>query len=201
MNKYKKEKAVVHTRDTEVNRTSHWWFSRRGPAFFDPIAHIGDRSMEIIAPHIHQGQVAADIGCGWGHYSFKLADLVGPEGKVYALDMAEKCIMSIQKKAQKRGYETVEAHTSSAAEINFIEDASVDFVYANGLLCSMAIERDSAVSEIIRILKPTGFAYLSLGAVPPMGYVDEDEWMTILNRFTLNQGGDFKQMWALLSLP
>jgi len=201
MTKHTKEKVDVHTKETELKRTSHWWFSKRGPAFLDPLVHIGDHSMDIIAPYIHQGQIAADIGCGWGHYSFKLADLIGPEGKIYALDLAEKCVMSIQKKAQKRGYKTIAAHTSSAAEINFIKDASVDFVYANGLLCSMAIERDLAVSEMIRILKPTGFAYLSLGAVPPMGYVDEDEWKIILNGFTLLQGGDFKGMWALVSLP
>ena len=200
MIKHHKNKVVVHTRDSETIRTSHWWFSKRGPAFLDPLIQLGDRSIEIIKPYLHKGQTTADIGCGWGHYTFKLADLVGPEGNVFAIDMAEKCILKIQKKAQRAGYRNIVACTSTAADIGFIRDESVDLVFANGLLCSMSFERELAISEIERITKPTGSIFISLGATPPMGYVDEAEWNATIERFNLIKGGNFKEKWALVSL-
>ena len=187
-------------KNLEEARTSHWLFSRRGPAFLDPIVRIFDHSVRLVEPHIKKGQVVADIGCGWGYYSFALADLIGPEGKIYSVDLAKKCIHVIQKKAEKRGYHNIEAHASTAANLSFISDRSVDFVFANGLLCSMAIDRKLAVNEMKRILKPTGMAYLSLGSPPPFGYVDQLEWEDILDGFKVEQGGSFKELWGLVSL-
>lgn len=183
----------------EEMRTSHWLFSRRGPAFLDPLVRIFDRSEELVRPHIKKAQVVADLGCGWGHSSFALADLVGPEGRVYSVDLAEKCIHAIKKKAEERGYHNIEAHTSTAAHVSFIPDQSVDFVFANGLLCSMAIDRQLAVNEMKRILKPTGMAYLSLGFAPPFGYVNQAEWEGLLAGFKVERGGSFREMWALVS--
>jgi ubiquinone/menaquinone biosynthesis C-methylase UbiE len=78
--------------------------------------------------------VVADLGCGSGYYTLALAELVGPEGKVYAVDLDNKCIKALEKKADKSGYHNIEAHASSASDVSFIKDRSVDFVLANGLL-------------------------------------------------------------------
>jgi len=182
----------------EIKRTAHWIFSRRGPAFLGPISRLGDKSIRRIAAYVQKGQVAADIGCGWGYYSFALADMVGPSGRVYAVDLARKCILAIKNKAEKRGCQVIEAHESTAADLSFIKDGSVDFVLANGLLCSMAVDRPSAVAEIRRILKPTGRAYLSLGAAPPWGYVDRAEWSQILGGFHVDEGGAYEGRWAIV---
>lgn len=191
----------VVSRRTEGTRTTHWLFSRRGPAFLDPIVHMIDPADKRARPYVRNGQVVADLGCGWGHSSFVLANLVGPEGRVYSVDLAEKCIRTIQKKAGKRGCRNLEARVSTAADVSFIPDGSVDFVFANGLLCSMAVDRPQAVREMKRILKPTGRAYLSLGAAPPYGYVDQTEWEGIMAGFQVERGGSFREKWALVSLP
>ena len=199
-------KGVVTTKKeqspkkSEEMRSSHWLFSRRGPAFLDPVSRLFDHPVKKVGPYIKKGHVVADIGCGWGYYSFALVDLVGPEGKVYSVDLAKKCIHEIQKRAEKRGYHNIEVHVSTAADLSFISDRSVDFVFANGLLCSMAIDRQSAVNEMKRILKPAAMAYLSLGFPPPFGYVDQPEWEDILSGFKVERGGSFKELWALVSL-
>jgi ubiquinone/menaquinone biosynthesis C-methylase UbiE len=186
--------------EKEKRRTSHWLFSRRGPAFLDRIFRYGDPALHRVKPYINSGQKVADIGCGWGAFSVDLADIIGAEGKVYAVDLSRKCVDQIRMDADRRGYTNIEAHAASAADLTFIEDRSVDFVFANGLLCSMAIGRQAAVAEIKRILKPSGYAYLSLGMRYPFGYVSQDEWESIISGFKVQQGGAYREKWALVSL-
>ena len=64
----------------------------------------------------------------------------------------------------------------------------------------MAYDRQLSVSEIKRILKAEGQAYISLGAGPPFGFVDQEEWEQILKEFRVEQGGSYKEKWAVVSL-
>jgi ubiquinone/menaquinone biosynthesis C-methylase UbiE len=158
----------------------------------------------LVEPYVTNGQVVADLGCGPGYYTLALAELVGPEGRVYAVDSDEKAIRALEKKANKRGHHNIEAHASSASDLCFIKDASVDFVLANGLLCSMAPQHhESAVNEMRRILKPTGRAYVS-AARGFYTYMGKEEWEKILEGFRVEQrGGDgflaISDRWALVS--
>ena len=195
-----KDELSEEIRRKEEARTSNWLFSRRGPSFLDKLFHIFEHPFYLIEPYIQKGQVVTDLGCGWGQYSFALADLVGAEGMVFAIDLGKNCIDSIQKKIAKEGRGNIKAYASSATELVFIGDRSIDFVFANGLLCSMAYGRQLAVNEIKRILKLSGKAYLSLGMVPPFGYVNQAEWESIMQGFTVERGGSFKEMWAIVSL-
>ncbi len=86
-------------------------------------------------PHIKADQVVADLGSGPGYFTLAMAQEVGPEGKVYAVDSDEKSIQAVEKKADKKHLHNIEAHASSAASLEFIEDQSVDFVLADGLIC------------------------------------------------------------------
>jgi ubiquinone/menaquinone biosynthesis C-methylase UbiE len=151
--------------------------------------------------YVKNGQVVADLGCGPGYYTLGLAECVGPEGRVYAVDLDEKAIRAVEKKAAKRGYRNIEAHASSASDLSFIKDGSVDFVLANGLLCSMAPQyHESAVNEMKLILKPSGLAYLSV-AGGFYSYVGKAEWEKILEGFRVQRRGDpmMADRWALVS--
>ena len=179
---------------------SDWLFLRRPPAFLDPIRRLFESPKKLIQPYVKDGQVVADLGCGPGFYTLALAEIVGPRGKVYAVDLGKGCIRTLEKRSMKGGYRNIEAHASSAADVGFIKDRSVDFVLANGLLCSMAERREEAVNEIKRILKGEGQALISLGAGPPLGYVDQEEWQNILEGFKVEEGGSYKEKWALVSV-
>jgi ubiquinone/menaquinone biosynthesis C-methylase UbiE len=141
-------------------------------------------------PYVKQGQIVADLGCGPGYYTLALAASVGAEGRVYAVDSDEKAIRAVERKASKRGGQNIEAHVSSATHLGFIEDESVDFVLADGLLCSMAPQNQRpAVAEIERIMKPDGRAFLK-AAKGFMSYVDEAAWTEILAGFKVEQRND-----------
>jgi ubiquinone/menaquinone biosynthesis C-methylase UbiE len=165
----------------------------------NPISRLFENRQRSIEPYVRKGQVAADLGCNTGYYTFALAEGVGPEGRVYAVDLKEDYIRALEKKADGLGYRNVEFHACSASDLSFIGDELVDFVLANGLLCNMAEDRPSAVKETKRILKPTGKAYLSLGSPPPLGFVDRAEWERILEGFKVERRGGFLQKWAIVS--
>ncbi len=153
--------------------------------------------------YVTRGQVVADLGCGPGYFTLPLADCVGPEGRVYAVDSNPKAIRAVEKKILKRGLHNIELHAGSTSDLSFIPDRSVDFLLANGLLCCVAPDdRDSAVSEMKRILKPGGKAYLVAGRGYP-SYMDDAAWEKILAGFSVEERncppyhGDY---WAKVSL-
>jgi ubiquinone/menaquinone biosynthesis C-methylase UbiE len=169
----------------------------------EPMIRIFGVAKRVIRPFeefVKEGYVVADLGCSRGYFTLPLAELVGPEGKVYAVDLNRKCIRALGKKVEKGGYRNIESHASSAADLSFIEDSSVDFVLASGLLCSMPHDRQLFVSEMKRILKPTAHAYISLGAGPPFGFMDREEWEKMLKGFRVEQEGSWQKGWALVSL-
>lgn len=165
----------------------------------NPISRLFENRQSSIEPYVRKGQVVADLGCNTGHYTFALAECVGPEGRVYAVDLKEDYVRALEKRADELGYRNIEFHACSASDLSFIRDELVDFVLANGLLCNMAEQRQPAVKEINRILKPTGKAYLSLGSPPPLGFVDRAEWEKILERFIVERRGGVLQKWAVVS--
>ena len=165
----------------------------------NPLSRPFENPQRSIEPYVTKGQMVADLGCNTGYYTLALAEGVGPEGKVYAVDLREDYVKAIEKRAEEHGYHNIEGHATSVCDLNFIKDESVDFVLANGLLCNMPEHRQLAVKEIKRILKPTGQAYLSLGTYSPLTFVGKAEWETILEGFRVERRGGLIQPWALVS--
>jgi ubiquinone/menaquinone biosynthesis C-methylase UbiE len=62
----------------------------------------------LAALEIHQGAVVADIGAGVGYFTWRLADVVGPTGKVYANDIQPEMIQLLKKNIRDRGLKNVE---------------------------------------------------------------------------------------------
>ena len=65
-----------------------------------------DRVVESLA--LVPGARVADLGSGGGYFTFRLADAVGPEGRVYAIDVDEGMNDYVSGKAQEDGYANVE---------------------------------------------------------------------------------------------
>ncbi len=150
------------------------------------------------------GEIVADLGSGPGFFTLPIAETVGGSGKVYAVDFDPKSIEALKVKIERFGmHGVVEAYAVSAAEVNFLRNASVDFVFANGLLCCM-VDHSGALRQIRRILKPKGRARLSISKLirkrDPRA-VTKAEWEGILGEFeVLERGESLTQRWALLSL-
>ncbi len=156
-----------------------------------------------VSKFLSAGIVVADVGCGPGYFTIPMAELVGSTGKVYAADSDPKSIKVLKAKSEARGLESViEAHATSAASLGAIPDRSVDFVFANGVLCCM-VDHAGAIEEVKRILKPPGLAYLSVTKLyrktDPKAVTNE-EWWRILEGFSVRENGEgFLNRWASVS--
>jgi ubiquinone/menaquinone biosynthesis C-methylase UbiE len=159
-----------------------------------------NRSRKQVEPFVSKGWIVADLGANNGYYTFGLAKGVGPEGMVIAVELNDKLVRRIRKKIKGGGYHNINLHAASAEDLNFIDDNSIDFVLANGLLCEMVGTREKAVKEIKRILKPDHIAFLSLGSPPPLGKVNGKEWESILKGFKVHRRGGRLQKWAIVSV-
>ncbi len=65
-----------------------------------------ERVMQSLA--IQPGAHVADLGAGGGYFTFRLADAVGPAGKVYAVDIDKGNLDYIAREARAQGYTNVE---------------------------------------------------------------------------------------------
>lgn len=70
-----------------------------------------DQIMDAV--HVADGSTVADIGAGAGWFTIRLAQRVGPKGKVYAQDVQRLMLDAIKRRVQREGLEnvtTVQAH-------------------------------------------------------------------------------------------
>jgi predicted methyltransferase len=54
------------------------------------------------------GARVADLGSGGGYFTFRLADAVGPTGRVFAVDVDKDLLEYVAEEAKERGYANVE---------------------------------------------------------------------------------------------
>ncbi|NTU84989.1 MAG: methyltransferase domain-containing protein, partial [Chloroflexales bacterium] len=54
----------------------------------------------ILEPYVHAGMTALDIGCGPGFFTLELAQLVGPSGRVIAVDLQADMLEKVRTKIQ-----------------------------------------------------------------------------------------------------
>jgi len=100
-----------------------------------------------------KGETVLDYGCGPGGYTFPAADLVGPEGKVYAQDIQPLAVDRIRDLAKKRGYDNICTRLSDRD--TGLEDGSVDKVLLFDVYHDLA-DPEGVLGEIHRVLREGG---------------------------------------------
>jgi predicted methyltransferase len=81
----------------------------------------------IAALEIRRGDTVADLGAGSGFYSFRIAPLVGPEGKVLAIDVEPTMLRVIAERARRERVTNVETVRSTQSDPN-LPPGSVDLL-------------------------------------------------------------------------
>lgn len=105
-----------------------------------------------------KGMSVVDYGCGTGRYTIPVAELVGQEGKVFAVDIYPPCIRTVKEKASRKGLENIEAFLIDGYNTG-IQDSSIDRVLLIDVIQLVGDNR-ALLREIHRILKEDGFLYV-----------------------------------------
>jgi ubiquinone/menaquinone biosynthesis C-methylase UbiE len=75
------------------------------------------------------GMGVADIGAGTGLYTFPFAEMVGPEGVVYAVEISPGFLKYLERQAEKRGLAKVVKPIKGAQDTTHLPAKSVDLVF------------------------------------------------------------------------
>lgn len=66
-----------------------------------PVRKLRHNPYKILSPYVRKGMAVMDYGCAMGYFSIPLAKMTGTEGKVYCVDIQEKMLSKLQRRAAK----------------------------------------------------------------------------------------------------
>ncbi len=116
---------------------------------------VYDLRHEIIAAvGIKKRQAVADVGTGTGLFVPLLAEAVGPEGVVYAVDIVPAFIEHIQNRIEERGLNQVNTVLSNEKSVELPEN-SVDLIFTSDAYHHF-VHYEEMLASMHRALKPDG---------------------------------------------
>lgn len=116
---------------------------------------VSARRDEIVAAlELKPGMAVADVGAGSGLFTRLMADKVGPEGKVYAVDVSKDFLAHIEKEAAKAGRKQVKTVLGSQDGTN-LEPESVDLVFLSDVYHHFE-DHEKMLASIRKTLRPGG---------------------------------------------
>jgi ubiquinone/menaquinone biosynthesis C-methylase UbiE len=128
-----------------------WWLCF---TFDNPLRRIFHDPYDILEPYVDPGDRVIDIGCGMGYFTMPLAKLAGPKGHVTAIDIQEKMLAALRKRAARKGVsDIVTTHLGDSESFRYHEKA--DFVLLFWMFHEVPDQRALLV-EIRDILKQNG---------------------------------------------
>jgi len=80
-------------------RDGYPWWSQY--AIANRLRRLFQKPEVILAPYVRPGMVCVEVGCGMGFFTLPLAQMVGPQGRVYALDVEPKVLDELERRAQR----------------------------------------------------------------------------------------------------
>ena len=75
-----------------------WWMAY---TFDNPLRRLIHKPQKVLGNYVKEGMTVMDLGCGMGHFSIGMAGLVGPTGKVIAVDLQQKMLDIMERRAQQ----------------------------------------------------------------------------------------------------
>ena len=113
---------------------------------------------------VGEAPVALDVACGTGISTFALIKKTGGKGEFHGVDISEGMLEVARRSAEARGIKNVRFAKGDAENLDF-PDATFDVVISNMSL-QFFPDKQRALSEMHRVLKPGGRLAILFGAGP-----------------------------------
>jgi SAM-dependent methyltransferase len=117
------------------------------------LASLGCGNPTAVA-ELRSGETVLDLGSGGGIDVLLSAKRVGPEGKVYGLDMTEEMLALAVANREKEGARNVEFLKGYIEEIP-LPGSTVDVVISNCVI-NLSADKPRVFAEMFRVLRPGG---------------------------------------------
>jgi ubiquinone/menaquinone biosynthesis C-methylase UbiE len=111
-----------------------------------------ERLRSVLRPQ--PGERLLEVGVGTGYYSCDLAEWVAPDGTLELFDLQQEFLDHVMRAAAERDLTNLVPTRGDATDLPY-EDASIDAVVLTAVLGEIP-DREAALNEIRRVLKPTG---------------------------------------------
>jgi ubiquinone/menaquinone biosynthesis C-methylase UbiE len=173
-----------------------WWMVY---SFDNPLRKLVQPPDRVLGDLVAPGDHCLDIGCGIGYFSIPLARLVGPSGSVTAVDVQQKMLDGLLRRARRQGLSGAIA-ARLASDPGWDVPGRYDFVLAFWMVHEVT-ERDEFLGTLRRVLKESGRVLL----VEPRLHVSRSGFEHTLGRarsagFRVTQGPKvFASMSAILN--
>lgn len=142
-----------------------WWLAY---TFDNPLRRVVHSPEAMLGAWVRPGACVVDLGCGMGYFSIGMADLVGPTGRVTAVDLQQKMLDVLAKRAAKRAVlDRIERVKADEDDLHL--SAPADFVLAFWMVHEVPDQRQF-FEQVAHVLVPGG----SMLVVEPKGHVSEE---------------------------
>lgn len=112
--------------------------------------------------NLKANDVFLDLGCGAGSYALEATQYVGLEGKIYAVDISERFILSLIKESAHRGLTNLFPVVSDMTESLDLTSDSVDNCLISTVLHALDLDvyGTKIFDEVKRVLKDDGQLFI-----------------------------------------
>ncbi len=151
-------------------RVCPWWL---GYLLACPLRRWAEDPAKLLAPCVREGMTVLEPGPGMGFFTLDLLRMVGPSGRVVAVDIQPKMLDRLKRRAAKAGLqERLDARLATAESMGIADlDGQVDFTLAFAAVHEFP-DAQTFFSQAAAALKPDGTLLLA----EPRGHVKEQEF-------------------------
>ena len=173
-----------------------WWMVY---SFDNPLRKLVQPPDRVLGDLVAPGDDCLDIGCGMGYFTIPLARLAGPSGSVTAVDVQQKMLDGLTRRARRHGLGGAIA-ARLVSDRDWDVPGRYDFVLAFWMVHEVP-ERDEFLGTLRRVLRDSGRVLL----VEPRLHVSRSGFEHTLERarsagFRVAQGPKvFASMSAILN--
>ncbi|MGA2623747.1 MAG: class I SAM-dependent methyltransferase [Bacteroidota bacterium] len=144
----------------------------------NPLRRLLQSPERILSTYVKKGMTVLEIGPGMGFFSLPMARLVAESGRVLCVDVQERMIRTLKKRAAKAGLsERIEARVCTSTSLQIDEFAAkIDFALAFAVVHEVP-DVKKLLSEIYGLLRNDGVLMLS----EPKGHVTQEDFQLTLS--------------------
>lgn len=128
-----------------------WWMAW---TFDNPLRKWFQDPERILGSFVRDGMIVADIGCGMGYFSLEMAKRAGPGGRVLSVDLQEKMLEHLRRRAVRAG--VADRITTTLADPDDIKiTGQVDFLLAFWMVHEVK-DIPRFFGQVAKVLRPGG---------------------------------------------